>query len=52
MSAAAAAASSGVVTILITDIEGSTRRSENDADEMRLKLPSMSGRWWTGLSWP
>lgn len=43
MSAAAEAASSGVVTILITDAEGLTRRWENDADEMCLTLPSMSG---------
>jgi class 3 adenylate cyclase len=43
VSAAAAAATSGVVTILITDVEGSTRRWENDADEMRLKLPNMNG---------
>jgi class 3 adenylate cyclase len=43
VSAAAEAASSGVVTILITDVEGSTRRWEDDADEMRLKLPNTNG---------
>jgi class 3 adenylate cyclase len=35
VSAAAAAAPSGVVTFLFTDIEGSTRRWEADADAMR-----------------
>jgi hypothetical protein len=30
-----AAAPSGVVTFLFTDVEGSTRRWEADADEMR-----------------
>ncbi|HTQ17891.1 adenylate/guanylate cyclase domain-containing protein [Mycobacterium sp.] len=34
----AAAAPSGVVTFLFTDIEGSTRRWEADADEMRAAL--------------
>ncbi|MDT5242756.1 MAG: hypothetical protein QOD36_132, partial [Mycobacterium sp.] len=34
----AAAASSGVVTFLFTDIEGSTRRWEADADAMRAAL--------------
>ena len=29
---------SGVVTFLFTDVEGSTRRSENDADAMRTAL--------------
>src|SRR4051794_39896320 len=33
-----AAAPSGVVTFLFTDIEGSTRRWENDADDMRMAL--------------
>jgi class 3 adenylate cyclase len=38
VSAAAAAAPSGVVTFLFTDIEGSTRRWESDADAMRMAL--------------
>ncbi len=38
MSADAAAAPSGVVTFLFTDVEGSTRRWEADADGMRLAL--------------
>ena len=33
-----AAAPSGVVTFLFTDIEGSTRRWETDADGMRIAL--------------
>ena len=33
-----AAAPSGVVTFLFTDVEGSTRRWENDADAMRAAL--------------
>jgi class 3 adenylate cyclase len=33
-----AAAPSGVVTFLFTDVEGSTRRWENDADGMRAAL--------------
>jgi class 3 adenylate cyclase len=33
-----AAAQSGVVTFLFTDVEGSTRRWENDADEMRAAM--------------
>jgi class 3 adenylate cyclase len=33
-----AAAPSGVVTFLFTDIEGSTRRWEKDADGMRVAL--------------
>ena len=33
-----AAAPSGVVTFLFTDVEGSTRRWENDADGMRIAL--------------
>jgi predicted ATPase/class 3 adenylate cyclase len=38
VSAPAAAAPSGVVTFLFTDVEGSTRRWENDADGMRAAL--------------
>ena len=38
MSADQAAAPSGVVTFLFTDIEGSTRRWEKDADGMRVAL--------------
>jgi class 3 adenylate cyclase len=38
VSAPAAAAPSGVVTFLFTDVEGSTRRWEADADEMRAAL--------------
>ncbi|MGC2653856.1 MAG: adenylate/guanylate cyclase domain-containing protein, partial [Mycobacterium sp.] len=38
MSAPAAAAPSGVVTFLFTDVEGSTRRWEADAEGMRLAL--------------
>ena len=38
MSADAAAAPSGVVTFLFTDIEGSTRRWESDAEAMRSAL--------------
>ena len=38
MSVSAAAAPSGVVTFLFTDIEGSTRRWEADADAMRAAL--------------
>ena len=38
MSAAAAAAPSGVVTFLFTDVEGSTRRWEADAQAMRAAL--------------
>ena len=38
MSADPAAAPSGVVTFLFTDIEGSTRRWEADADAMRAAL--------------
>jgi class 3 adenylate cyclase len=33
-----AAAPSGVVTFLFTDVEGSTRRWEKDPDQMRLAL--------------
>ena len=33
-----AAAPSGVVTFLFTDVEGSTRRWEANADEMRVAL--------------
>ena len=36
--AVTAAAPSGVVTFLFTDVEGSTRRWENDADGMRVAL--------------
>src|ERR1700737_97781 len=35
-----AAAPSGVVTFLFTDVEGSTRRWETDADGMRAALPA------------
>ena len=38
MSAPAAAAPAGVVTFLFTDVEGSTRRWEADADGMRVAL--------------
>jgi len=38
MTAAGAAAPSGVVTFLFTDIEGSTRRWEADAHAMRAAL--------------
>src|ERR1700735_3198623 len=38
MSAPPAAAPSGVVTFLFTDVEGSTRRWEADADGMRVAL--------------
>src|SRR6201994_626507 len=38
VSAPTAAAPSGVVTFLFTDVEGSTRRWEADADEMRAAL--------------
>jgi len=36
--AVTAAAPSGVVTFLFTDVEGSTRRWESDADSMRAAL--------------
>jgi class 3 adenylate cyclase len=38
VSASPAAAPSGVVTFLFTDVEGSTRRWEADADGMRMAL--------------
>jgi predicted ATPase/class 3 adenylate cyclase len=38
VSVSAAGAPSGVVTFLFTDVEGSTRRWEADADEMRVTL--------------
>ena len=38
MSADRAAAPSGVVTFLFTDVEGSTSRWEKDADGMRVAL--------------
>jgi class 3 adenylate cyclase len=38
VSATAAAAPSGVVTFLFTDVEGSTRRWEADAQAMRAAL--------------
>jgi class 3 adenylate cyclase len=38
VSAPGAAAPSGVVTFLFTDVEGSTRRWEKDADAMRAAL--------------
>jgi class 3 adenylate cyclase len=51
-----AAAPSGVVTFLFTDVEGSTRRWENDADGMRVALAAHDevlrsaieahGGWW------
>ena len=37
---ACVSAPSGVVTFLFTDIEGSTRRWESDADAMRAALPA------------
>ena len=39
----AAAAPSGVVTFPFTDVEGSTRRWEADADEMRVAPANMRG---------
>ena len=38
VSANPAAAPSGVVTFMFTDVEGSTRRWENDAEGMRAAL--------------
>jgi len=38
MSAPPAAAPTGVVTFLFTNVEGSTRRREQDADGMRIAL--------------
>ena len=56
MSAPAAAAPSGVVTFLFTDVEGSTRRWEADAEGMRVALAAHDevlrnaieahGGWW------
>ncbi|MGB9222497.1 ATP-binding protein, partial [Mycobacterium sp.] len=43
MSAPPAAAPSGVVTFLFTDVEGSTRRWEADADDMRVELAAHDG---------
>ena len=43
MRVSAAAAPSGVVTFLFTDIEGSTRRWEADADAMRAALAAHDG---------
>src|SRR5271170_4073032 len=43
MSAPPAAAPSGVVTFLFTDVEGSTRRWEADADAMRVALAAHDG---------
>src|SRR5277367_409260 len=43
MSAPAAAAPSGVVTFLFTDVEGSTRRWEADAEGMRVALAAHDG---------
>src|SRR5246127_854653 len=43
MSAPPAAAPSGVVTFLFTDVEGSTRRWEADADAMRAALVAHDG---------
>ena len=37
------AAPSGVVTFLFTDVEGSTRRWENDANAMRAALAAHDG---------
>ena len=39
-----AAAPSGIVTLLFTDIEGSTRRWEKDADLMRKALAARFAR--------
>jgi FAD/FMN-containing dehydrogenase len=53
VSADLAAAPSGVVTFLFTDVEGSTRRWESDADGMRAALaaagcvPYKSGKLWS-----
>src|SRR5271155_4477261 len=43
MSAPPAAAPSGVVTFLFTDVEGSTRRWEADAEAMRVALAAHDG---------
>jgi class 3 adenylate cyclase len=43
VSAAAAAAPSGVVTFQFTDVEGSTRRWEADAEAMRVALAAHDG---------
>ena len=43
VSAAAAAAPSGVVTFLFTDVEGSTRRWEADPEGMRAALVRAHG---------
>ena len=45
-----AAAPSGVVTFLFTDIEGSTRRWEADADAMRAALLARSTGYRTPAS--
>ena len=43
MSAPAEAAPAGVVTFLFTDVEGSTRRWETDAEAMRTALAAHDG---------
>src|SRR5581483_5100320 len=45
MSAGPAAAPLGVVTFLFTDVEGSTRRWEADADAMRVALAAHDEVW-------
>jgi class 3 adenylate cyclase len=49
VSADRAAAPSGVVTFLFTDIEGSTRRWEADADAMRVALLAHDEVWRTAI---
>src|SRR6202012_1946856 len=49
MSANRAAAPSGVVTFLLTDVEGSTRRWEADADAMRAALAGHDAVLWNKI---